>query len=548
MRWLLFSALAACSGHSTPADGGAPDLGPVVEDCHAMLPAPASGACSLTAGGKNLLLEGDVLAPDRVIHGGQVAVDANGNITCVACDCSAQAAGATTIACPHAVLSPGLINLHDHLDYAQNAPVDHGAERYDHRDEWRLGLDGHTKLDVSAASAQNPVIAFAELRQVMGGETSIVAVGSVAGMLRNLDYGDPLQGGLGRKAIVFDTFPLGDTGGEMLTSGCGYPMIRPSSTVGPSPFEPHISEGVNAAAHNELGCLSSTANGGQDDVIGLTGIIHAVAIGAQDAQGIASAGANVIWSPRSNLSLYGNTTPVTLLDALAVPVSLATDWSASGSIHLARELVCADQFNQAQLGGHFSDEDLWKMVTAVPARAAHVDDALGSLAPGKIADVAIFDASTRAAYRAPIGATPADVLLVLRGGQALYGDDALVAALSPMGCESMMVCGAAKRLCSQREFGSTVAQLSQLAATPIYGLYFCGTPDGEPTCVPSRPNEYSGVPSSSDADGDGVPDAMDDCPHVFDPARPMDAGKQPDADGDGAGDLCDAAPLDPTRK
>ena len=37
---------------------------------------------------------------------------------------------------------------------------------------------------------------------------------------------------------------------------------------------------------------------------------------------------------------------------------------------------------------------------------------------------------------------------------------------------------------------------------------------------------------------------MDNCPHVFNPIRPMDNGKQADADGDGVGDACDVCPLD----
>ena len=45
-------------------------------------------------------------------------------------------------------------------------------------------------------------------------------------------------------------------------------------------------------------------------------------------------------------------------------------------------------------------------------------------------------------------------------------------------------------------------------------------------------------------DGDGVPDAMDNCPMIFNPIRPMDGGKQADADGDGIGDACDPCPLD----
>ena len=59
---------------------------------------------------------------------------------------------------------------------------------------------------------------------------------------------------------------------------------------------------------------------------------------------------------------------------------------------------------------------------------------------------------------------------------------------------------------------------------------------------PSRPGEYDGV-TGSDADGDGVDDASDNCPSLFNPIRPMDNGTQADADGDGDGDLCDATPI-----
>src|SRR5213593_2293566 len=46
-------------------------------------------------------------------------------------------------------------------------------------------------------------------------------------------------------------------------------------------------------------------------------------------------------------------------------------------------------------------------------------------------------------------------------------------------------------------------------------------------------------PPAADRDGDGVPDATDDCPTVANP-------DQADADGDGAGDACDPCPHDPT--
>jgi hypothetical protein len=51
----------------------------------------------------------------------------------------------------------------------------------------------------------------------------------------------------------------------------------------------------------------------------------------------------------------------------------------------------------------------------------------------------------------------------------------------------------------------------------------------------------SGVPSATDGDGDGIADAMDNCPKIFNP--PFDgATAQDDADGDGIGDVCDPDP------
>ncbi|HOD00449.1 MAG TPA: thrombospondin type 3 repeat-containing protein, partial [Myxococcota bacterium] len=74
-------------------------------------------------------------------------------------------------------------------------------------------------------------------------------------------------------------------------------------------------------------------------------------------------------------------------------------------------------------------------------------------------------------------------------------------------------------------------------------LFFCGVPDNEPSCLPSRPGEYNGV-TSDDDDGDGVADGVDNCPLVFNPIRPMDGGRQPDVDDDGVGDVCDPCPFD----
>ncbi|MFW5966196.1 MAG: hypothetical protein ACOCV2_01705, partial [Persicimonas sp.] len=81
------------------------------------------------------------------------------------------------------------------------------------------------------------------------------------------------------------------------------------------------------------------------------------------------------------------------------------------------------------------------------------------------------------------------------------------------------------------------------AADGDYEPFYCGEPEDEPSCVPARPDEYDGMSSEEDRDGDGVPNDEDSCPDVFNPPRPLDDGDQPDYDDDGMGDACDECPL-----
>jgi hypothetical protein len=265
---------------------------------------------------------------------------------------------------------------------------------------------------------------------------------------------------------------------------------------------------------------------------------------------MANEGVSLIWSPRSNVRLYGNTTDVPTAVRIGVHFALGTDWIQSGSMNSLRELACADSLNTNYWGGALTDEQLWRMVTDQAAAACGVGDVIGKLAPGYQADLAIFDASARADHRAIIDAAPGDVLLVMRGGKVLYGDAALVGALAPdAACDPIDVCGHAKAACLASEIGQTFAQLTADSGGNLYPLFFCGEPMNEPTCVPSRSasvggsSVYTGVPSPGDRDGDGVPDATDNCPTVFNPIRPLDNGAQADFDHDGLGDPCDPDPL-----
>jgi hypothetical protein len=220
----------ALSPDSGGGDGGASDgqggdgsAPPKDVTCQTLAPL-ASGTCSVAAGDASRLLVGTILAPGVIYRGGQVLVDGTGAIVAVGCKadcdadptCSAKAATATVITCPKGVVSPGLINAHDHITYTQNAPHTGGTERYEERNDWREGLNGHTKIPAPGGASADQQ-SWGELRFVMGGATSIVGSGGEAGLVRNLDK-SALEEGLAQTAVDFDVFPLGDSDGVEISS------------------------------------------------------------------------------------------------------------------------------------------------------------------------------------------------------------------------------------------------------------------------------------------------------------------------------------------
>ena len=296
-------------------------------------------------------------------------------------------------------------------------------------------------------------------------------------------------------------------------------------------------------------CLSEQ-NPGHDVVVAKSAFIHSVGLTAPQYADMAKNGTGLIWSPRSNITLYGNTAQVTMASRMGITISLGTDWLPSGSMNMLRELGCADSLNQTYFGKYFTDHDLWMMVTANAAKVTAVGDTIGTLVVGQIGDISIFDGSTNTDYRAILAADPQDVTLVMRAGKVLYGDQVVVAAVPGAGaCDTLDVCGTSKQVCLTGEIGQTYPAL-QTAVGSLYTTFFCATPMNEPSCVPSRPaavngsTVYTGTVTATDSDGDGIPDATDNCPTVFNAIRPEDNGVQADYDGDGVGDACDPCPLD----
>jgi hypothetical protein len=514
-------------------DTGDGDEGEIVE-CGVLEPVGDDTCSAEGQAGGSLLIRGDILTQDVVYRGGSIRIE-NGSITCAGCECEAADA---TLTCADAVVSPGLINPHDHITFANNWPIGEGVDRYEHRHDWRKGLNGHAAIPTQGSASSETVLA-AELRFVMGGATSAASAGGEPGLLRNVDS-NGLEG-LGVPQADSDTFPLDDSDGIQHASGCNYGADPTTSQdIEGSAYLPHIAEGISQYASNEITC---TAAGGTDVVQANTAIVHAVGAPLVLAQQIANADAKVIWSPRSNVVLYGATAPVTLFDALGIPIALGTDWLPSGSMNMLRELACAAYLDDTHYGNYFSDRDLWLMATDGSAQAVGGELAIGELSAGYAADIAVFAKQGELDHGAVVRGHESTVALVLRAGEVLYGDAALLGsdALASDDCETLDVCGVPKRACVSRDTGISLAAVEASAGYP---LFFCGVPDDEPSCVPSR-DEYPDGPTADDQDGDGIEDALDNCPSVFNPVFDVSFPmweEQPDSDLDGLGDVCDPCP------
>ncbi|MGM0555401.1 MAG: amidohydrolase family protein [Myxococcota bacterium] len=537
------------TGDATDTDAGGDDR----TVCEDSLPQPSgSAACSVTSGSGDLLfLQGVVLADDGVYENGGVVVDRstgeNATISCVGCGCgeSTDLTDATVVSCPDSVISPGIINAHEHLGWATNSPVGHGDERYDHRHDWRTGARGSTEINSGGSDFSGDAILYGEMRHMLSGATSIA--GSTrgdgpVGFLRNMSNSSA-TGGLSVSAD-YDTFPLNDTSGTLAADGCSAYDLPSTSVLSEDIYLPHIAEGIDPEAQNEYHCLAGINAGSVDVVESNTSIIHGVGLQAVDIADFAASGSSLVWSPRTNIDLYGNTADVVTYSNYGVNIALGTDWIVSGSMNMTRELACTDYLNQNHYSNHFSDEQLWRMATANGATALGVGDQIGRIAEGYIADIAIFSADTGESHRAVLNAGVSDVRLVMRGGTPLVGDRDIVEGIrsDASSCESIDVCSNDRLICATPDTGSSLTDI--LATQQDYEPFYCDDPPDEPTCVPFRNNEYDGMSSADDQDGDGVIDANDTCPTIFNPARPVDDGTQADFDGDGIGDPCDACPLD----
>ena len=200
----------------------------------------------------------------------------------------------------------------------------------------------------------------------------------------------------------------------------------------------HLAEGVDESSRSELDQL---------EALGMlqpwTVIVHGTPFGPDELDRVAAAEADLVWSPTSNLRLYGRDARADLALARGINTSLSTDWRLSGDHNLLQSLKVAWELNVERSRERetfspsyqrFTEYELVEMVTVNPSKSLGWENRTGRLRVGLAADLLVVSAPPWGAalpYRALIRATEADVRLVMVGGDALYGDPDLMGVLKP---------------------------------------------------------------------------------------------------------------------
>jgi cytosine/adenosine deaminase-related metal-dependent hydrolase len=473
----LYASDCSCGGGAPFDDGSTCGANAVCRGgtC-ATLPPPSTDPVLVRLGAADrLLLAGTVVTPAEAFEG-EVLIEGD-TITCAGTTCDGQPGALdATIVDTNGIIFPGLIDTHNHILFDIFDETDWSPSKiYTNHNQWpnearykamvnaKQYLNGESGSPVSIGCEMEK---YGELKALMAGTTSVVGAANPANracygsLARTIDQtANDLPTDKVQVSTLFPSTAAAD-------SVCG--NLSDGST---DAYVIHIAEGVDASALGEFSKLNTVTTSDGCLLAPKVTIVHGTALGGNELLTMAQDGMSLVWSPRSNVFLYGGgtdlskTANVPLAITFGINVALAPDWSIGGSQNLLDELRFADQVDNTIWGDVITSQELAAMVTANAAHALALDATLGSIAAGRKADLMVIGGDRARPYDALLAATPRDVRLTIVGGRALYGDAALkpVGPAAP-GCEDLGVCGAAKFVCVAETGGTAANKLGQTLA------------------------------------------------------------------------------------
>lgn len=319
---------------------------------------------------------------------------------------------------------PGLIDLHNHFAY-NIRPLWPLPKKYNNRGQWTTPtysaeVSKPVKTVAGSGRTARSLVRYVETKALIGGTTTGQGIktqvrggfGLYRGVMRNVEETDDPR--LPEAStLVPDLY---------VKKQDRVDAFRRTLDTRAAYFY-HLAEGIDAVSQQRFQDLKV------NDLIqkSLVGI-HSLGLEGPDLKFMAAAGAKVVWSPFSNMLLYGETLNLEDLRKSGVVFSIGCDWAPTGSKNLLEELKVARWVVENQ-ESDFTSEELVRAVTVNGAAAAGWQDGVGRLAEDMFADLLVIRGADGDPWDHLIDATEPDVDLVVIHGKARYGALAHMEAL-----------------------------------------------------------------------------------------------------------------------
>jgi cytosine/adenosine deaminase-related metal-dependent hydrolase/SAM-dependent methyltransferase len=315
------------------------------------------------------------------------------------------------------LLLPGLINAHDHLEFALFPRL--GTRRYNNATEWAEDIHKHF-ADVIALHRTIPMstrLLWGGLRNLLCGVTTVCHHNPFSPELESDDF--PVQ--------VVQRY-----GWAHSLRFCNDLKAAREATPVDVPFLVHACEGTDSLARDELRALDNLGILNSQSIM-----IHGLALDAKGAELLRSRGVSLIVCPSSNLFLFGEVPSSEVLEGVGA-IALGSDSPLTSCGDLLDEIRFA-----AQHCG-LSSRRIYSMVTQSPAAMLHLPDGSGSPWGSAPCDViAVRDRGLRP-DETLCSLSFVDIELVLRKGRVFLASEGIVKrlpAVARRGLEPLSIAG-----------------------------------------------------------------------------------------------------------
>jgi cytosine/adenosine deaminase-related metal-dependent hydrolase len=305
---------------------------------------------------------------------------------------------------------PSLINTHDHLQGNYRPAI--GPKEGTFYLTWQ---PWDNDLKASATFAERSKLAREELYLLSSYKCIFSGVTTVndhfpqainGNILPTLPIRAILEYGLAHEATSYD-----------LKWGDGVVAEHKKAVKNKWPFITHLCEGFDEESMHSLATLEKL---GVLDSHCL--LVHCLALSDEDIVKAAKAGASVSICPTSNMLMFNVTAKIRKMIKAGLNLTLGTDSSASGSANLLEEIRNLRKFYRNMYSEDLEPKKIFEMVTINAAKAFWMQDKIGSLEEGKLADIMVLKAGKDDPYENLACASMEDIELLVLAGKPIYGE------------------------------------------------------------------------------------------------------------------------------